>query len=119
MSPGVIGSRDAAARVHEHPHGTRRRYQTGCRCPACTTANTAYSAQYKQAARAGRPLLGAHVAGTEAARVIAALVDEGYPKSQIATWLGHRWPVLHWRRGAGVTVRTVLRLRVIQRRVCG
>lgn len=50
--------------------------------------------------------------------MIAALVGEGYTKAQIATWLGHRWPVLHWRAGAGVTLRTTLRLRAIQRRVC-
>jgi len=102
-------------------HGVRRTYQRGCRCAACTTVNTAYSAQYRQAARAGRPPLGAHVAGTEAARVIAALVAEGYRKGQIAAWLGHRRLVLHWRvvngKAAGVTVRTVLRLRAIQRRI--
>jgi hypothetical protein len=56
-----------------------------------------------------------HVAGREASRIVAALVAESYPKTQIAAWLGHRWPVLHWRRGAGVTVRTLLRLRAIQR----
>ena len=97
-------------------HGVRRTYQHGCRCAACTTVNTAYSAQYRQAARAGRPPLGAHVAGTEAARVIAALVAEGYRTGQIGAWLGHRRQ-LHWRRGAGVTVRTMLRLRAIQRRI--
>ena len=64
-------------------------------------------------------MLGAHVAGTEAARVIAALLEEGYLKREIATWLGHRWPVLQFHTGAGVTVRTVLRLRAIRRRVCG
>lgn len=61
-------------------------------------------------------MLGAHVAGTEAARIVAALLEEGYLKRQIAIWLGHRWPVLHLR--PGVSVRTTLRLRVIQRRVC-
>lgn len=61
-------------------------------------------------------MLGAHVAGTEAARIVAALLEEGYLKRQIAIWLGHRWPVLHPR--PGVSLRTTLRLRVIQRRVC-
>lgn len=69
--------------------------------------------------RAGRPPLGAHVAGTEAARVVAALLAEDYTKAQIATWLGHRWPVLHWRAGDGVTLRTTIKLRALQRRVCG
>lgn len=103
----------------DHPHGARRRYQTGCRCPTCQAANTAYSARYRQARRAGRPVLGAHVAGTDAARVIAALLAEGYLKREIAIWLGHQRPLLQFRAGAGVTVRTLLRLRVIQRRVCG
>jgi hypothetical protein len=102
-------------------HGVRRTYQQGCRCAPCTTANQAYSASYRSARRAGRPPLGAHVAGTEAARVIASLLEDGYLKRDIATWLGHRRPVLHWRRvngrPAGVTLRTTLRLRVIQRRV--
>jgi len=100
-------------------HGARRTYQRGCRCRDCTTVNTAYMTRYRAAIRAGRPPLGAHVAATEAARVIAELIAEHYTPAQIATWLGHRWPVLQFRRGAGVTVRTVLRLRVIQRRMCG
>jgi hypothetical protein len=97
----------------------RRRYQLGDHSPACTDANRTYGARWREARRVGRPLLGAHVAGTEAARLIAALVQEGYLKREIATWLGHRWPVLHWRAGDGVTWRTTLRLRVITRRVCG
>lgn len=99
-------------------HGLRRTYQLGCRCAPCAAVNAQYSASYRAATRAARPPLGAHVAGREAARVVAALVDEGYTKAMIASWLGHRWRVLHWRRGAGVTLRTVLRLRLIQRRVC-
>jgi hypothetical protein len=103
-------------------HGVRRTYQRGCHCPGCTDANRQYSARYRQARRVGRPLLGAHVAGAEAARLIAALVQEGFLKREIATWLGHQWPVLHWGgvhgKAAGVTVRTTLRLRAISRRVC-
>lgn len=77
--------------------------------------------RYRQAIHAGRPPLGAHVAGTEAARVVAALVAEDYTKAQIAAWLGQKYPALQVprRHGADVTVRTILRLRVIQRRVCG
>lgn len=104
--------------MSEAAHGLRRSYQHGCSCSSCTAANTAYMAAYRRAQRAGRPVLGAHVAGTEAVRVVAALVDEGYSKVQIATWLGHRWPVLHFHAGEDVTVRTTLRLRAIQRRVC-
>lgn len=106
------------------PHGIRRTYQCGCRCPACTAVNRQYSAQYRAARRADCPPLGARVAGTEAARIVVALLEEGYLKREIATWLGHRWPALHWRimrsRVAGfetmttrVTVRTVLKLRAL------
>jgi hypothetical protein len=75
--------------------------------------------RYRSAIRAGRPPLGAHVVATEAARVIAELIAEAYTPAQIATWLGHKWPVLQFRPGAAVTVRTVLRLRAIRRRLCG
>lgn len=107
------------ARVLTDLHGLRRTYQkTRCRCPACTDANTQYSARYREARRSGRPVLGAHVAGQEATRIVVALVEEGYLKREIAAWLGHRGPSLQFHAGAGVTVRTVLRLRAIQRRVC-
>lgn len=94
-------------------HGLRRTYQHGCRCDACTAANRAYSTRYRQAHRVGRPPLGTHVPGTEAARVIAALLEEGYLKAEIATWLGHRCRVLHF--SDGVTLRTTLKLRRLQR----
>jgi hypothetical protein len=42
------------------------------------------------------------------------LVEDGYLKGEIATWLAHRRPLLQWRRGAGVTH---LRFRAIRRRV--
>jgi len=104
--------------VREYPHGTRRRYQIdGCPCAACRAANTAYGASYREARRAGRPLLGAHVASPEAARVIAALLEDGFPKTQIATWLGQPWLCYLRRPGDRVTVRTLLRLRAVQRRV--
>lgn len=116
-SIGHIGPGAERAGVCNPPG--RRRYQLGCRCDACTDANRQYSARYREARRAGRPPLGAHVAGREAARLIAALRAEGFTTAQIATWLGHLWPVLHWAAGASVTLRTVLKLRAIQRRVCG
>lgn len=77
--------------------------------------------RYRAAIRAGRPPLGAHVVATEAARVVAELIAESYTKTQIAAWLGHRWPQIRGGclvgRGAGVTLRTVLRLRAMHRRL--
>ena len=29
-------------------HGTRKKYQKGCRCPTCTKANTKYSRDLKE-----------------------------------------------------------------------
>jgi hypothetical protein len=72
---------------------------------------------YREARRAGRLPLGAHVAGTEAARVIAALLDEGYHKGEIATWLGYQCAVLRVLGGAGVTLRTTVKLKKLQRRL--
>ena len=91
-------------------HGVRRTYQiTGCRCPHCSAANTAYSASYRQAIRGGRRPLGAHVAGLDVARAIAALVDDGHTRAAIARALGHQTPRLQYR--GGVTLRTALRIR--------
>lgn len=30
-----------------HPHGTRPRYQSGCRCADCTRENTQYQREYR------------------------------------------------------------------------
>lgn len=74
-------------------------------------------AAYRTARRARRPVLGTHVDGKEAAQILTRLIDEGYSRGDIARALGHQWPVLHWKRGAGVTLRTTLALRVLLRRV--
>jgi hypothetical protein len=37
-------------------HGTRRRYNEGCRCDDCTVANTAYQQRYRQRPTAVVPL---------------------------------------------------------------
>jgi len=95
-------------------HGTRRTYQDqGCRCALCRAANAAYSAHYREAIHAGRPPLGAHVAGQDGHRVVAALVEDGYTRGAIATALGCQWPRL--RVGAVVTQRTLYRLRRLHR----
>lgn len=41
------------ASVVDKPHGTRARYVAGCRCEACTTANTAYGKEVYRRHRAG------------------------------------------------------------------
>lgn len=93
-------------------HGQRRRYQRGCHCPPCTAANTAYQASYRAAARAGRRVLGAHVAAADVARAVADLVDEGYTRAQIAAALGCQCRRLQVPRsvGAAVTLRTRIRV---------
>lgn len=100
-------------------HGTRRRYQIDrCPCAPCKAANTAYHLAYRAKKSAGRPVLGTRTDGTEATRIVAGLLQEGFRKCQIALALGHRWPMLHFRAGRRVTVRTTVRLRVIERRLC-
>jgi len=94
-------------------HGVRRCYQRGCRCRPCAAANTAYSASYRAAIRTGRRPLGAHVAGLDVARAIAALLQDGYTRTAIARGLGLQTPLLQYR--GGVTLRTQLRIRRLQR----
>ena len=94
-------------------HGTRRGYQvTGCHCDRCRAANTAYTQRYRALARAGRSVLGAHVAAADVARAIADLVDEGYTRAQIAGALGYAGRRLQVPRtvGAAVTLRTRIRV---------
>lgn len=95
-------------------HGTRRTYQDHrCRCAPCRAANTAYSAHYRQAYHAERPPLGAHVAGREGRRLVAALVEHGWTRAQIAIALGFKWPRLRCR--VVMTQRTLCRLRRLSR----
>ncbi|WP_045380122.1 hypothetical protein [Mycobacterium kyorinense] len=37
-------------------HGTRRRYNDGCRCDDCTAANNTYQQQYRQRRAGGAPV---------------------------------------------------------------
>ena len=94
-------------------HGQRRTYQQGCRCLRCTDANTQYEARYRSACRVGRRPLGAHVAGRDVLRAIADLVANGFSKATIARALGYQTPRLQY--ADRVTVRTVLRIRRLQR----
>jgi hypothetical protein len=94
-------------------------------------------ARYRAAWRRGRPPLGSHVSGSEATRLLQVLFSEGFRKADIAILLGHQyhqhklnWPTelvcrrrfrlvsVQRRTLEGVTLRTVLRLRVIHRRAC-
>jgi hypothetical protein len=105
---------DCLANGNAVTHGTRRTYQDAhCRCPPCTAANTQYSADYRSGIRAGRPPLGAHVANLDVDRAIARLVTEGFSKATIARALGYQTARLQYR--AGVTLRTVLRVRLLER----
>jgi hypothetical protein len=95
-------------------HGVRRTYQHGCHCEVCRAANTAYQASYRAAARAGRRVLGAHVAAADVARAVASLVDEGYTRAQIAVALGCRCRRLQVPRSAGAAVALRTRIRVLR-----
>lgn len=35
----------------EKRHGTRKKYQMGCRCPLCSEANAAYHRKYRKAVK--------------------------------------------------------------------
>jgi hypothetical protein len=70
---------------------------------------------YRSAIHSGRLPLGAHVAGTEAHRVIARLLIDGWTKAELAAQLGHRRRRLQY--AAVVTLRTTLALRRLHRQL--
>ncbi len=94
--------------------GDRRKYQSGCHCTSCTAANTAYHLAYRAAVRAQHPPLGARVPAAPALAVVADLLDDGFSRVTIARALGQQKLKLYPSRAA-VTLRTLCRLRWVQR----
>lgn len=80
----------------------------------CTDANRRYSAHYRQAIRTGRLPLGAHVAATEAHRLIAALVADDFTTAAIARALGQHFEA-RLQYTDRVTQRTALKIRRLVR----
>jgi hypothetical protein len=52
----------------EPAHGTRRRYQLGCKCPDCTRSNTVYQRHVRAGER-----------GSPSTRMAAFAIDQARP----------------------------------------
>lgn len=79
-------------RRHSDPdpsHGTRTRYQRGCRCLPCRSANATYEAEYRDRKRRGLPLPGALVRAVDTWRYIRVLRREYDTESSLAHRLGY------------------------------
>lgn len=72
-----------AARLEVPDHGTRSRYQAGCRCTPCRAANAVYMAQLRGRKGAGLPPLGSLVSAKEAGAHVRALLVEQYRRRDI------------------------------------
>jgi hypothetical protein len=92
-------------------HGTRARYQLGCRCLPCRASNACYIAQLRGRKARGLPLLGALISPVEARRRIRQLKLEGYTETRIAQMVGWRDRHLQCTAHARIRLRTLLRIR--------
>ncbi|HEX5347895.1 MAG TPA: helix-turn-helix domain-containing protein [Pseudonocardiaceae bacterium] len=52
LNEAIILERRRLAEARQSPHGSRARYGRGCRCPECTSANTAGHYEWAQRRRA-------------------------------------------------------------------
>lgn len=94
-------------------HGTRTSYQhAGCRCPACTAAETAYRAHFRLTKAKGRLLLGQSISASEAWARIRVLKQEGFTQQRITGRPRDRHlPLPALSPASKVRLRTLLRLR--------
>lgn len=102
-------------------HGTRSRYQAGCRCVPCRAAEAIYRAKLRKRKVKGLPPVGRVVSAIEARRRVRQLLREGYTRARLAEMAGrkggHLPPVLSNMRidpkRAGIRLRTHLLIRRI------
>lgn len=96
-------------------HGTRARYQAGCRCTPCRAAEAVYRRQLRGRHARNLPTLGQLINPRDAARRIRQLKLEGYTETRIAQMAGWRDRHLQFRGRASIRLRTYLRIRRVAR----
>lgn len=100
------------ARLEVPDHGTRSRYQAGCRCIPCRAANAIYVAHLRSLKAKGLPALGTLVNAKEAGAHVRAILVERYSRRQLLAQTGlerHTLPRLN--ATTRCRLKTVLRLR--------
>ncbi len=97
-------------------HGTRRRYQAGCSCLPCCSANAAYSAALRRARLTGKQPLGVKVPARSMWRLIDSLRIEGYSYAEIARRLGLPSPRIRL-YSERVTLKHLLAVRALYRQI--
>jgi hypothetical protein len=95
-------------------HGTRARYQAGCRERCCRAAEAQYRAHLRTQHAKGLIPLGAKISATEAHRRIKQLLVERFSRAEIARRLGLKQPKLRLHTDF-ITVRNVLKIRRLYR----
>lgn len=96
------------------PHGTRARYQAGCRCTPCRAAEATYRAGLRQRHLKHLPILGATCTASEAWARIRVLKQEGFQARQVTHWKDGHWPLRRLTPQTRIRLATLIRLR----RVC-
>lgn len=91
-------------------HGTRSRYQAGCRCLPCRAAEAGYRARLRSRQVRGLPTLGMLISPKQAARRIRQLKGEGYTAARIAQLAG--WKDRHVRLDRGLRIRLATHVRI-------
>jgi hypothetical protein len=76
------------------PHGTRVRYQRGCCCLLCRSAESEYQTTRRRLQASGKAPLGSLVDAGPTWRRIRDLLREGYTRTQIGRALGLKHPRL-------------------------
>lgn len=100
--------------VSPEDHGTRRQYQSGCRCLPCRAAEATYRAELRRKQVKGLPILGAYISASEAWARIRVLKQEHFANRQITGRRDHNRPKLT--PEGRVRLVTLIRLRALCQR---
>lgn len=103
-------------RASDAPHGTRRKYQSGCDCRPCRCAEAAYRSALRRARLEGKQPLGVKVSARSMWRLIESLRIEGYTYAAIARKLGLQSPQIQLHTDT-VTLRNLLKVRALYRAI--
>lgn len=90
-------------------HGTRRRYQQGCRCVPCKVSNNRYQSTVRTLRAKGKLPLGSRVAAARTWKLLRQMLPEFGGEAELARCLGLHRPYLRM-HPERVTVRTALRV---------